>query len=71
MLFIKDYNVTVNFIHKESQIDRIFCNENFTPVEFYKFIEQYIKENIIDSKRTYLSLYDTFKFSFIVNFELN
>lgn len=70
MLFMKDYKVTINFIHKESQVDRIFCNENFTPVEFYKFIEQYIKENIIGSKRKNV-LYDTFKFSFIVNFELN
>ena len=70
MLFMKDYKVTINFIHKESQVNRIFCNENFTPVEFYNFIEQYIKENIIDSKRRNV-LYDTFKFSFIVNFELN
>lgn len=66
MLFMKDYKVTVNFIHKESHTGRLLYNENFTPVEFYKFIEQYIKENIITN-----SVYDTFKFSFIVNFELN
>ena len=71
MLFMKNYKVTINFIHKECRTERLLYNEDFTPVEFYKFIEQYIKENIIDSKRSYVSLYDTFKFSFIVNFELN
>lgn len=70
MLFIKDYKVTVNFIHKESETERLLYNENFTPVEFYKFIEQYIKETIIGSKRKNI-LYDSFEFSFIVNFELN
>lgn len=70
MLFMKDYKVTVNFTHEESQTKRLIYNENFTPVEFYKFIEQYIKETIIDSKRKNI-LYDSLIFSLIVNFELN
>lgn len=70
MLFMKDYKVTINFIHKECQTERLLYNENFTPVEFYKFIEQYIKETIIDSKRKNV-LYDSLRFSLIVNFELN
>ena len=48
MLFMKDYKVTVNFTHEESQTKRLIYNENFTPAEFYKFIEQYIKETIKD-----------------------
>ena len=70
MLFMKDYKVTINFFHNETLTGRLLYNENFTPEEFYKFIEQYIKETIIGSKRKNV-LYDSFRFSLIVNFELN
>lgn len=70
MLFMKDYKVTINFFHNETLTGRLLYNENFTPEEFYKFIEQYIKETIIGSKRKNV-LYDSLRFSLIVNFKLN
>lgn len=70
MLFMKDYRFTIKFSHKTTDTRQVLYYEEFTPEEFYEFIEPYIKENIIDSKRTN-AIFDFFIFSFVVEFELN